>query len=93
MFRVSSAHEEGGERVYSVNTEEFVGERRAGHGPARRTRCEMEAGKFDKVEGSDFEMEADLVLLAMGFVGPEREGLLTDLERRVHRPRQRRARR
>src|SRR5205807_6560173 len=34
---------------------------------------------FEKVEDSDFEMEADLVLLAMGFVGPEREGLLTDL--------------
>ena len=39
----------------------------------------MNAGKFEKVEGSDFEMDADLVLLAMGFVGPEREGLLTDL--------------
>ena len=39
----------------------------------------MEGGKFVKVEGTDFELEADLVLLAMGFVGPEREGLLTDL--------------
>ncbi len=40
---------------------------------------EMKAGKFEKVDGTDFEMEADLVLLAMGFTGPEREGLLTDL--------------
>ena len=40
---------------------------------------EMKAGKFEKVEGTDFELDADLVLLAMGFVGPEREGLLTDL--------------
>jgi glutamate synthase (NADPH/NADH) small chain len=39
----------------------------------------MEGGKFVKVDGTDFEMEADLVLLAMGFVGPQREGLLTDL--------------
>jgi glutamate synthase (NADPH) small chain len=39
----------------------------------------MDGGKFVKVEGTDFELEADLVLLAMGFVGPEREGLLTDL--------------
>ncbi len=78
MFRVSSAHEEGGERVYSVNTEEFGGsDGRVTH--LRGHEVEMKAGKFEKVEGSDFELEADLVLLAMGFVGPEREGLLTDL--------------
>ena len=78
MFRVSSAHEEGGERVFSVNTEEFVGVdgRVAG---LRAHEVRTEAGKFVKVEGTDFELEADLVLLAMGFVGPEREGLLTDL--------------
>ena len=39
----------------------------------------MNAGKFERIEGTDFELEADLVLLAMGFVGPERDGLLTDL--------------
>jgi glutamate synthase (NADPH/NADH) small chain len=78
MFRVSSAHEEGGERVFSVNTDEFVG--RDGHVTGLRAHeVRMEAGKFVKVEGTDFELEADLVLLAMGFVGPEREGLLTDL--------------
>ncbi|WP_102144934.1 glutamate synthase subunit beta [Mycobacterium hubeiense] len=78
MFRVSSAHEEGGERVYSVNTEEFLG--RDGHVVGLRGHeVRMENGKFVKVEGTDFEMDADLVLLAMGFVGPEREGLLTDL--------------
>jgi glutamate synthase (NADPH) small chain len=78
MFRVSSAHEEGGERVYSVNTEEFIGRdgRVAG---LRGHEVRMEGGKFVKVDGTDFEMEADLVLLAMGFVGPEKEGLLTDL--------------
>ena len=78
MFRVSSAHEEGGDRVFSVNTEEFVG----GDGRVAGLRAHevrTEAGKFVKVDGTDFELEADLVLLAMGFVGPEREGLLTDL--------------
>jgi glutamate synthase (NADPH/NADH) small chain len=78
MFRVSSAHEEGGERIYSVNTEQFVGSDGRVTG-LRGHEVVMNAGKFEKVEGSDFEMEADLVLLAMGFIGPEREGLLTDL--------------
>jgi glutamate synthase (NADPH/NADH) small chain len=78
MFRVSSAHEEGGERVYSVNTEEFSGRDGRVTG-LRGHEVAMNAGKFEKVDGTDFEMEADLVLLAMGFVGPEREGLLTDL--------------
>jgi glutamate synthase (NADPH/NADH) small chain len=78
MFRVSSAHEEGGERVFSVNTEEFVGS--DGKVSALKVHeVEMVAGKFERVEGSDFELEADLVLLAMGFVGPEKPGLLTDL--------------
>ncbi|UXA17906.1 glutamate synthase subunit beta [Mycobacterium sp. SMC-4] len=79
IYRVSSAHEEGGERVYSVNTEAFFGE--DGHVKGLRGHeVAMKAGKFEKVEGTDFEMEADLVLLAMGFTGPEREGLLTDLK-------------
>lgn len=78
MYRVSSAHEEGGERVFSVNTEEFVG--KDGRVTALKAHeVTMRDGKFVKVEGSDFEIEADLVLLAMGFVGPQREGLLTDL--------------
>jgi glutamate synthase (NADPH/NADH) small chain len=78
MFRVSSAHEEGGERVFSVNTEEFVGS--GGRVTALKVHeVAMNAGRFEKLDGSDFELEADLVLLAMGFVGPERAGLLTDL--------------
>lgn len=79
MYRVSAAHEEGGDRVFSVNTEEFVG--KDGHVTALKAHeVTMQDGKFVKVEGSDFELEADLVLLAMGFVGPEKEGLLTDLD-------------
>ncbi|MDH6195376.1 glutamate synthase (NADPH/NADH) small chain [Mycobacterium frederiksbergense] len=78
MFRVSSAHEEGGERVFSVNTEEFVGENGRVTG-LRAHEVTMNGGKFEKVEGTDFELKADLVLLAMGFVGPEKPGLLTNL--------------
>ena len=78
MFRVASAHEEGGERLFSVNTENFVGENGKVTG-LKAHEVEMKSGRFEKVEGSDFELEADLVLLAMGFVGPEKPGLLTDL--------------
>ncbi|GAA3029159.1 glutamate synthase subunit beta [Gordonia defluvii] len=78
MYRVSSAHEEGGERVFSVNTEEF----RGADGKVTALRAhevQMVDGRFEKVDGSDFELEADLVLLAMGFVGPERADLLDKL--------------
>ena len=78
MYRVSSAHEEGGERVFAVNTERFLGSAEAVTG-LRAHEVEMKAGRFEKVEGTDFELEADLVLLAMGFVGPERPGLLSEL--------------
>ncbi len=78
MYRVSSAHEEGGERVFSVNTQEFVGQ--DGRVTALKVHeVTMQGGKFVKVEGSEYELEADLVLLAMGFVGPERSVLLSDL--------------
>lgn len=78
IMRTSAAHEEGGDRVFSVNTEEFVG--RDGHVTGLRAHeVRRKQGKFEKVEGSDFELEADLVLLAMGFVGPERSALLSDL--------------
>jgi glutamate synthase (NADPH/NADH) small chain len=79
IFRVSSAHEEGGDRVYSVNTEHFVGDE---HGKVRALvahEVEMVDGRFEKVEGTDFELPCELVLLAMGFVGPERAGLLEGL--------------
>ncbi len=83
IYRVSSAHEELGEdgqkRVYSVNTERFVDDG-SGHVAALRAHeVELVDGRFTKVEGTDFDMECDLVLLAMGFVGPERGPLLADL--------------
>ena len=82
-YRVTSAHEEGGERVYSVNTECFLGDEAGNLRALRAQQVEstIEAGRpvFSRVEGSDFEIECDLVLLAMGFVGPERSTLLDEL--------------
>ena len=83
IFRVSSAHEEGGERVYSVMTQRFSGDA-SGHVRALHA-INVEMVKKDgrvqfvRVEGSEFEIPADLVLLAMGFVGPEKSALLSDL--------------
>jgi glutamate synthase (NADPH/NADH) small chain len=79
ILRVSSAHEEGGERVYSVNTERFVGDDKGNVRALLAHEVEMVDGRFQKVEDTDFELPCELVLLAMGFVGPEREGLLEDL--------------
>jgi glutamate synthase (NADPH/NADH) small chain len=79
IFRTSSAHEEGGERVYSVNTECFVGDE-SGHVIALRYHeVEMVDGTFVKVEGTDAELPCDVAFLAMGFVGPQRAGLLDEL--------------
>jgi len=83
IFRVSPAHEEGGERLYSVSTQRFVGD------DAGRVRA-LQATKVETVRkdgrvhvqpmpGSEFEIQADLVLLAMGFLGPERGALVNDL--------------
>ena len=79
MFRTSSAHEEGGERVFSVNTECFLGDDEGNLTALRAHEVEMVDGRFQKVEGSDFDLPCELVLLAMGFVGPQRDGLLEQL--------------
>jgi glutamate synthase (NADPH/NADH) small chain len=83
IYRTSSAHEEGGERVFSVNTECFLGD---DDGNLRALRAHEVEQKFvdgrmvfEKVEGSDFELPCELVLLAMGFVGPERSGMIEQL--------------
>ena len=82
IYRVSSAHEEGGVREYAITTEEFVGE--AGRLTTLRTRRVEQLlvdGRmtFEPVEGSEEDYPADLVLLAMGFTGPERGPLLDGL--------------
>jgi glutamate synthase (NADPH/NADH) small chain len=75
-FRVSSAHEEGGDRVYSVSTQRFLGD---GADRVRALELVEVDGRFEPVPGSEREIPAELVLLAMGFTGPEREGLLDQL--------------
>ena len=82
IFRASSAHEEGGVREYSINTKRFLGEE--GRVTALETvRVEMKADngrmQFVDIPGTERVYPADLVLLAMGFVGPERKGLLEAL--------------
>ena len=76
VYRVSSAHEEGGERVYSVTTTAFLRNTDGKVFALQGHEVEMVGGKFDKVEGSEFELPCDLAFLAMGFVGPERNGML-----------------
>jgi glutamate synthase (NADPH/NADH) small chain len=83
-LRTSTSQEEGCERMWNVTTKEFLGD---GDGNLRALKCalvrwdkdELGRWKMSEVEGSEFELKADLVTLAMGFVHPVHEGLLTDL--------------
>lgn len=78
MLRTSSSHEEGGRREWSVLTERFAGEQ----GVVQRIDCarvELREGKFEKVADSEFSLDAQLVLLAMGFVHPVHAGLVEQL--------------
>jgi glutamate synthase (NADPH/NADH) small chain len=83
IFRTSSAHEEGGQRMYSIATTHFAGDGKGNvktlHGNNVEIVTENGRPSFKPVAGSDFEVPADLVLLAMGFVGPEKNGMLTEL--------------
>ena len=83
IFRVSGAHEEGGERLYSVSTQRFSGDGQGNVKVLHAVQVEMvkQGGRvqFDPIPGSGFELPADLVLLAMGFTGPEKGALLDDL--------------
>ncbi len=83
VFRVSGAHEEGGERIYAVSTQRFSGgeDSRVRRLHLVRVDMEQQNGRPSPVPrpGNEFTLDADLVLLAMGFLGPEKPGLLTDL--------------
>ena len=79
VYRTSSAHEEGGERVFSVNTERFLADE---HGNVRAivlNEVVLSNGKFEIIEGTERELPCDLVLLALGFVGPEKGSWLDQL--------------
>ena len=80
VYKITSAHEEGGDRLFSVNTERFVDD---GNGRVRALvlhEVEMIDGRFTKIEGTDQEIPADFVFLAMGFLGPEHGSWLDALE-------------
>ena len=79
IYRTSSAHEEGGERLFSVTTDRFLGDEK--NNVRALVICEVrsEAGSFVKVEGTERELQADLVLLALGFVGPEKSSWIDQL--------------
>ncbi len=86
IFRASSAHEEGGIRDYSISTKRFLG--RNGHVEileAIRVEWTQENGRFamKEVPGTEFEIECDLVLLALGFTGPEKNGPVGQLGLRL----------
>jgi glutamate synthase (NADPH/NADH) small chain len=79
IFRSSAAHDEGGERLFSISTERFLDD---GHGRVKALETigvEVSRSGVTRIPGTERLIEADLVLLAMGFLGPERGGLLADL--------------
>ena len=79
IFRVASAHEEGGERVYSASTKEVLADDDGNVSGLKIVEVKFVDGKFEEVEGSERVIPAQLVLLAMGFLGPQGEGLLEQL--------------
>jgi glutamate synthase (NADPH) small chain len=79
IYRVSSAHEEGGERVFAVSTQAFLGDDDGRVRALQLVEVEGPATRFAPVPGTERELRADLVLLAMGFTGADRAGLLDDL--------------
>jgi len=79
IYRTSSAHEEGGERLFSVTTDRFVGDEKNNVRALVICEVKSESGSFVKVEGTERELPADLVLLALGFVGPEKSSWIDQL--------------
>ncbi|MGH3276867.1 MAG: glutamate synthase subunit beta [Streptosporangiaceae bacterium] len=79
IYRVSSAHEEGGERVYAVSTREFLADDAGRVAGLRLVEVELDGGLIRPLAGTERDLPCDLVLLAMGFTGAERGRLVTDL--------------
>jgi glutamate synthase (NADPH) small chain len=80
LYRVSSAHEEAGDRIYSVSTQEFLKDCNGNLTGLKLIETELINGKFEPVAGSERVIPADLVFLALGFTGPEKSQLLAQLE-------------
>ncbi|MBZ5733386.1 glutamate synthase subunit beta [Nocardioides sp. TRM66260-LWL] len=79
LFRVSSAHEEGGDRVYAVSTKEFIGDDEGHVRQLKLVDVVLKEGRLTEIEGTERVIPADLVLFAMGFLGPEQPGLVEQL--------------
>ncbi len=79
LFKISSAHEEGGERVYSVSTTEFVADENGHVAGLKLVEVAFIDGKLEQIPGTERQIPAQLVLLAMGFLGPDPAGPITDL--------------
>ncbi len=79
VFRTSSAHEEGGERLFAVSTEKFVGDDSGNVRGMVISDAKFENGRFVSIDGTQRELQADLVLLALGFVGAEKASWLDNL--------------
>ena len=84
-LRTSSSHEEGVKRDFAVLTTKFTGE----NGQVKKLHCARADAKFQPIPGTEFELDADLVLLAMGFVHPVHEGMIKSLGARPRSARQR----
>jgi glutamate synthase (NADPH/NADH) small chain len=83
IFRVSSAHEESDNRIFSVSTQEFLGDESGNLRAIKIVETNFINGKFEPAAGTEREIPADFVFLAMGFTGPEQSPLLTQLEVRI----------
>ena len=80
IYRVSSAHEELDNRMFAVSTEEFLGDGNGNLRAIKLVETKFENGKFEPVPGTEKELPADFVFLAMGFTGPEKTALIEQLE-------------
>jgi glutamate synthase (NADPH/NADH) small chain len=79
LFRVAGAHEEGGERVYAVSTTQILGDELGKVRALRLVEVQQNGREFSEVEGTEREIPAQLVLLAMGFLGPQAKGVVEQL--------------
>lgn len=80
IYRVSSAHEELDNRIFSVSTEEFLGDDNGNLRALKIVETQFVDGKFAPIPGTEREIPADFAFLAMGFIGPEKSDLLTQLD-------------
>jgi glutamate synthase (NADPH/NADH) small chain len=79
IYRVSSAHEEAGERLYAISTEAFIGDQSGNLTALKIVETKFVDGKFEKIPGTERDLKADLVFLAMGFTGPEQNEFIKDI--------------